>query len=77
MEDEFYMSSISIEKMIQVELKGIPKDKLHEIYDLIHYFKVGVKKEQVEDVKSLRLASEKKFADVWKEEKDNVWESYL
>lgn len=71
------MSSVSIEKMIQVELKGIPKDKLHEIYDLIHYFKVGVKKEQVEDVKSLRLASEKKFAEIWKKEEDNVWESYL
>lgn len=71
------MSSVSIKKMIQVELKGIPKDKLHEIYDLIHYFKVGVKKEQVEDIKSLRLASEKKFAEIWKKEEDNVWESYL
>ena len=71
------MSNVSIEKMIQVELKGIPKDKLQEIYDLIHYFKVGVKKEQVEDVKSLRFASEKKFTAIWKEEKDDVWESYI
>lgn len=71
------MSSLSIEKMIEVELKSIPKDKLQEIYDLIHYFRIGIGKERIEDVKSLRLASEKKFADIWKEEKDNVWESYL
>lgn len=71
------MGSVSIEKMIQVELKSIPRDKLQEIYDLIHYFRIGIAKERIEDVKSLRLASEKKFADIWKEEKDNVWESYL
>jgi len=71
------MGSVSIEKMIEVELKGIPRDKLREIYDLIHYFKIGIGKKRIEDVKSLRLASEKKFADVWREEKDDVWESYL
>jgi len=71
------MSNISIEKKIQVELKNIPKDKLHEIYDLIHYFRIGIRKEKIEDVKSLRLASEQKFAELWKEENDDVWESYL
>jgi hypothetical protein len=71
------MRNISIEKKIQVELKNIPKDKLHEIYDLIHYFRIGIRKEKIEDVKSLRLASEKKFTELWKGEEDDVWESYL
>ena len=71
------MSNISIEEKIQVELKNIPKDKLHEIYDLIHYFRIGIRKEKIEDVKSLRLASEQKFAELWKEENDDVWESYI
>ena len=72
------METISIEKLIEVELKGIPKNKLKEIYDLIHYFRIGIRKEGGgEDVKTLRLASEKKFAEIWKGEKDDVWESYL
>lgn len=72
------MKTISIEKLIEVELKDIPKDKLKEIYDIIHYFRIGIGKEGgTEDIKSLRLASEKKFAEIWKGEKDDVWESYL
>ncbi|MBI3753565.1 MAG: hypothetical protein HY266_05910 [Deltaproteobacteria bacterium] len=72
------MKAISMEKLIEVELKDIPKDKLREIYDLIHYFKIGIIKEgSAEDVKALRIASEKKFAEIWKGEKDDVWESYL
>jgi hypothetical protein len=68
----------TIEKLIEVELKGIPKNKLKEIYDLVHYFRIGIGKEGgTEDIKSLRLASEKKFSEIWKEEKDDVWESYL
>lgn len=72
------MSDISIKKLIELELKGIPRDRLKEIYDLIHYFRIGIsKKGGVEDIKSLRLASEKKFAEIWKGENDGVWESYL
>lgn len=71
------MVNISIEKLIHDEIKDIPKNKLQEIYDFLHYFRIGIEKEEVEDVKVLRLASEKKFEEVWKEEKDEIWESYL
>jgi hypothetical protein len=74
---ELIMSNTVIEKLIQREIKGIPKNKLNAVYDLIHYFRIGIEKEKVEDVKALRLASEKKFAEVWKDEKDEIWESYL
>jgi hypothetical protein len=33
--------------------------------------------EEKQELKSLRQAAEKKFADVWKDEDDAVWESYL
>jgi hypothetical protein len=33
-----------IEKIVQ-ELQDIPEDKLVEIYDLIHYFNLGLKQE--------------------------------
>ena len=33
--------------------------------------------EEKQELKSLRKAAEKKFADVWKDEDDAVWESYL
>ena len=33
-----------IEKIIQ-ELQDIPEDKLAEIYDLIHYFRLGLSRE--------------------------------
>ncbi len=71
------METISIEKLIHDEIKGIPKDKLREVYDILHYFRIGIEREDIEDVKGLRLASEKKFIEVWKEEKDEIWESYL
>lgn len=33
-----------IEKIVQ-ELRDIPEDKLAEIYDLIHYFRIGLERE--------------------------------
>ena len=33
--------------------------------------------EEKRELNSLRQAAEKKFADVWKDEDDAVWESYL
>ena len=33
--------------------------------------------EEKQELKSLRQAAEKKFAEVWKDEDDAVWESYL
>ena len=33
--------------------------------------------EERQELKSLRRAAEKKFAEVWKDEDDAVWESYL
>ena len=34
-----------IQKIVQ-ELQDIPEDKLAEIYDLIHYFRLGLRREK-------------------------------
>jgi hypothetical protein len=36
-----------IQKIYQ-ELQNIPEDKLAEIYDLIHYFRLGLEQEQTQ-----------------------------
>ncbi|WP_309745135.1 hypothetical protein [Chamaesiphon sp. OTE_20_metabat_361] len=36
-----------IHKIYQ-ELQDIPEDKLAEIYDLIHYFRLGLEQEQIQ-----------------------------
>jgi hypothetical protein len=71
------MSSAVFEKLIQEELRGIPEDRLREVYDIIHYYRRGIEKDRLEEMKDLRVAAEKKFAEVWKEERDDVWESYI
>lgn len=38
--------------------------------------KIRIEANNIEDVKFLKFASESKFAEVWKEEKDGIWESY-
>ena len=35
-----------IQEQIVEEIKQIPNDKLEEIYDLIHYFRLGVTQEK-------------------------------
>ncbi|HBA65432.1 MAG TPA: hypothetical protein DCZ48_04510 [Methylococcaceae bacterium] len=34
-----------LQEQIMKELQDIPEDKLAEIYDLIHYFRLGLKEE--------------------------------
>ena len=36
-----------IQKIVQ-ELQDIPEDKLAEIYDLIHYFRLGLRREKLQ-----------------------------
>ncbi len=35
-----------LQQQIMQELQQIPENKLAEIYDLIHYFRLGLNKEQ-------------------------------
>ena len=38
-----------LQQLIMQEIKDIPDDKLAEIYDIIHYFRLGLQKEQLNE----------------------------
>ena len=40
-----------LQQQIMKEIQDIPDDKLAEIYDLIHYFRLGLKKETASERK--------------------------
>jgi len=46
------------QQRIMAELQGIPEDKLAEIYDLIHYFRLGLNREQPAERQSGLLKGE-------------------
>ena len=50
-----------LEQQIIAELKQIPEHKLAEIYDLIHYFRIGLAHEN-QIKKKTRQAARKPFA---------------
>ena len=49
-----------IQKIVQ-ELQDIPEEKLAEIYDLIHYFRLGLGKERSQSCISNLLTGKLKF----------------
>ena len=40
---------MQIQQQIMLELSDIPEDKLAGLYDLIHYFKLGLSKEKKQE----------------------------
>lgn len=40
------MQQLELQTKLIEEIKQIPNDKLAEIYDLIHYFRLGLKQEK-------------------------------
>ncbi len=52
------------------ELKQIPEAKLAEVYDLIHYFRLGLQSEQ-------RTNPSLELAGAWRDMPDDVFRSFL
>ncbi len=46
------MQAIELQNQLIEEIKQIPADKLAEIYDVIHYFLIGLKQETKVEIKS-------------------------
>lgn len=65
-----------IERQIMQELQGIPEDKLAEIYDLIHYFRLGLSNEEIQERKPGLLNGRLSdgFFDPLPEEELKAWE---
>jgi len=64
-----------IQKIVK-ELQGIPEEKLAEIYDLIHYFRLGLSKESPSPRKPGLIAGDvdDAFFDPLPEEELQRWE---
>ncbi len=42
------MTTLILKQQIMQELQHIPENKLAEIYDLIHYFRLGLNQEKIQ-----------------------------
>ena len=64
------------QQQIMKEIQDIPDDKLAEIYDLIHYFRLGLKQEASSERKPglLKGSLSASFFDDLPESELNAWE---
>ena len=65
-----------IQKIVQ-ELQDIPEDKLAELYDLIHYFRLGLKKKEPQEPRRPGLVEgsvDDAFFEPLPEEELRLWE---
>ncbi|MCK5726517.1 MAG: hypothetical protein KAH22_06815 [Thiotrichaceae bacterium] len=60
--------SVEKDKLIN-EISLLPEDKLEEVYNIIHYFRLGTEKEKENDILS--------FSGSWKDMGDNKFDDYL
>ncbi len=65
-----------LQQQIMHEIQDIPDDKLAEIYDLIHYFRLGLNKENASERKPgiLKGSLSQSFFDELPEDELKVWE---
>lgn len=63
------MSSLPIKHKVMQEIDLIPEDKLTDLYELIHYFRVGLEKSEL---KKPTLA----FAGCWQDMPDEMFNDF-
>jgi heterodisulfide reductase subunit A-like polyferredoxin len=71
MRGEFYMTESIIRDRVMKEIKLIPEHKLSEVYDFIHYFRIGLQKSKgnVDQIM--------KFAGCWKDMPEKIFNEFL
>ena len=67
---------MQIQQQIMLELSDIPEDKLAGLYDLIHYFKLGLSKEEKQERNPgiLQGSLSESFFETLPEDELNAWE---
>ncbi len=65
------MTSLLIKSKVLQEIDLIPEDKLADLYNFIHYFRLGLEKSQVTEPKPT-LA----FAGCWKDMSDEMFNDF-
>lgn len=73
------MTTLILQQQIMQELQHIPEHKLAEIYDLIHYFRLGLSQEQKTERKSGLFKGQlgDAFFEPLPEEELNAWETNI
>ena len=65
-------SAILRDKVIR-EINLIPQEKLSEVYNFIHYFRIGTEKEIIRPTASSLLS----YAGTWESMKDEIFDDFL
>lgn len=66
------MNSLQIKDRVLQEIDLIPDDKLSDVYNFIHFFRLGIEKAEGTEKQST-LA----FAGSWREMSDDMFEEFL
>lgn len=66
------MNSLQIKDKVLQEIDLLPDDKLSDVYNFIHFFRLGIEKSQDIGAQSIL-----KFADSWQEMSDEVFEEFV
>ena len=70
---EINMTSAILRDKVIREINLIPQEKLSEVYNFIHYFRIGTEKEKVKTTTSSLLS----YAGTWKNMRDEVFDDFL
>lgn len=65
------MKGLGLRDKVMKEIKLIPEHELSEIYDLIHYFRIGLQQSKKDTSQIM------KFAGCWQEMSDEVFSEFL
>ncbi len=66
------MNTTTLRLKVIEEIHHIPEEKLREIYDVIHFFRVGV-----ESIKPVSHDNIMSFAGCWDDMPDNMFNAFL
>jgi len=69
--EDFKMRKSVIREKVMEEIKLIPEHKLSELYDFIHYFRIGLQ-ESKDNITQIM-----QFAGCWKEMPEEVFNDFL
>jgi len=70
--EEAIMTTVTLRRKVIEEIQNLPEEKLREIYNVIHFFRVGV-----ESVKSTHHDNIMTFAGCWDDIPDEEFHTFL
>lgn len=65
------MKSSKIREMVMEEIRGIPEEKLPQIFDIIHHFRIGL------EVAKSRESQIHDYSGCWKDMPEDMYQDFL